>query len=101
MNLLAKQQNRTFSLGVAFVLLASLCLSVFFAHAEFDHDCTGEDCPICAVIQIARTNLQNLDSVPNLAVQNEHISFVALSFLAAGAILILKTPVSEKIKLNN
>ena len=101
MKFILKGQKEKVSLWLALLLLASLCLSAFFLHADFDHDCSGEDCPVCAVIQMARTNFQNLNSVPQISIQNERISFVALSFFAVNAILVSKTPITEKTKLNN
>ncbi len=101
MNFLKKEQNRKISLLLALMFLASLCLSVLFVHAEFDHDCTGEDCPVCAVIQIARTNFQNLSASSSLSVTTALPSCIALSFFLWSAIFVLKTPVTEKIKLNN
>ena len=101
MKFILKGQKGKVSLWLALLLLASLCLSAFFLHADFDHDCSGEDCPVCAVIQIARTNFQNLNSAPQISIQNERISFVALSLFAVNAILVSKTPITEKTKLNN
>ena len=40
--------------------IAFTVLSVFFAAAEAGHDCSGDDCPICFVIQLAEQNVKLL-----------------------------------------
>ena len=98
---ISKGQNKKVSLWLALLLLAGLCLFVFSVHADFDHDCAGEDCPVCAVIQIARTNFQNLNPVPQISLQNNTFFFVVVTLFAVNAIRVSKTPVSEKTRLNN
>ena len=98
---ISKGQNKKVSLWLALLLMAGLCLSVFSVHADFDHDCAGEDCPVCAVIQIARTNFQNLNPAPQILFQNNTFFFVVVTLFAVKAIRVSKTPVSEKTRLNN
>ncbi|MCR5698458.1 MAG: hypothetical protein K6G52_02325 [Treponemataceae bacterium] len=33
---------------------------MFFESFHADHDCTGEDCPICQIIQNIRTSVKSL-----------------------------------------
>ena len=101
MNSFSRRQNRKVSIWLAIALLSTLCLSVFFVHADVDHDCAGEDCPICALIQIARGNFQNLDSAASTTAQIERTSLTPISFSPLVSFIIFSTPVSEKIKLNN
>ena len=96
-----KSQKGKISLLFAAVLLAGLFLSAIFVPHHIDHDCTGEDCPICAVVLLARVNLQNLNFTPEIASFAGRFSFVSLAFFVAGGIFVSKTPVSEKIRLNN
>ena len=96
-----KSQKGKISLLFAAVLLAGLFLSAIFVPHHIDHDCTGEDCPICAVVLLARVNLQNLNFTPEIASFVQRFSFVLLAFFVAGEIFVSKTPVSEKIRLNN
>ncbi|MBQ8014430.1 MAG: hypothetical protein IJ257_08605 [Treponema sp.] len=98
---ISKGQNKKVSLWLALLLLAGLCLSVFSVHADFDHDCAGEDCPVCAVIHIARTNFQNLNPAPQISLKNNTFFFVVVTLFAVNAIRVSKTPVSEKTRLNN
>lgn len=45
-----KRRNIAAALAVLFVLFAALSLT--FMLVEADHDCTGEDCPICEQIAL-------------------------------------------------
>lgn len=42
------------------VFIAFTVFSVFFVAAEAGHDCSGDDCPICFVIQVAELNVKLL-----------------------------------------
>ena len=53
------QINRIQKVFAIFLLIATI-FSAAFCTAEHDHDCCGEDCPICAIIQIAEFSLKLL-----------------------------------------
>ena len=86
------------ALTVVFVMLFSVC----FVIAEADHDCIGEDCPICYQINICENTLRS-------------IGFVSVSVIFAGflGLFVIATPtlskklayntslVSLKVKLSN
>ena len=42
-----KQRRSVLSLAAVFVVIFVVLISSFFVAAETNHDCTGEDCPIC------------------------------------------------------
>lgn len=44
----------------AAVFIAFTVFSLVFAAAEAGHDCSGDDCPICFVIQVAGQNVKLL-----------------------------------------
>ena len=53
MNSRVKLSARRISAGIAGVLMLVFVLfSVFFIAHEAHHDCTGEDCPVCAAIRL-------------------------------------------------
>jgi len=54
------QKTRLTIIGrISCVLFAVLLLfSICFEVLESDHQCSGEDCPICKVIQIVRQNIK-------------------------------------------
>ncbi len=86
-------------IGMALVLAVS---AAFIIH-EADHDCCGEDCPICRMIAVNISLLRTL----GLAV----IAFLPLFFLIFGrpelhsgsrcACFFSGTPVSWKVRLND
>ena len=53
-----RQKHATALLCV--MLLAVLTVSSAFILLEHDHDCTGDDCPICLAIHHAKKNLTSL-----------------------------------------
>lgn len=55
-----KQRIISFVACAAFVL-ATLC-SVLFLVKEANHACTGDNCPICAAIEIAENTIRNLSN---------------------------------------
>ncbi len=86
-------------IGMALVLAVS---AAFIIH-EADHDCSGEDCPVCRMIAVNINLLRTL----GLAV----IAFLSLFFLLYGssvhswssryACFFSGTPVSWKVRLND
>lgn len=87
-------------LCIGFILVLSVS-SAFLIH-EADHDCCGEDCPVCQTIAMTTALLRVLCL----------IVFAALLFAVSTALSALRapegnrrhaagTPVSWKIRLNN
>ncbi len=84
------------------LLLLFVLLSVFFIAHEADHECTGEDCPVCALIQISENNLRQLGSgAPAAAAVISCIVFVMMLQSLTDTGIVISTPVSRKIRLNN
>lgn len=87
---------------IAFVLVLTAFFSAYYISAELDHDCSGDGCPVCAVIQLCENFLRQAGSGN---VQPGFEIFRAFDILFAAAFLSLflvkKTPVKEKIRLNN
>ena len=84
-------------------LILTLLLSGLYVAAEAGHECTGEECAVCAVIHWCGAILRNsgMVAVPTLTA-------CAGSIAAAAAIAALffrnctqDTPVEDKVRLNN
>ena len=74
-----------------FVTLASL----FYIAKEENHQCTGEDCPICACIRQAKQIVKNVGTAGNSFVQRS-------GKLATGCLCVLCiTLVSQKVRLDS
>ena len=82
--------------------LAAVICSLLFLVREIDHDCTGEDCPVCAVMQLCEGGLRTLS-----ASGAGHMS--AAGYFCAFPVLLLilfffvhrPTLISYKVRLNN
>ena len=87
-------------LCIGFILVLSVS-SAFLIH-EADHDCCGEDCPICKTVAMTTALLRALCLVVT-AVQLFAASAVlsALKAPERDRVHAAGTPVSWKIRLNN
>ena len=91
--------RKTVLLFLSLFLLASLSLSSSFLHIE--HECTGDDCPVCAVILSVKSNLQNLHVAPDVFVQVQQKFGETFLLILPLIFMVSLTPVSTKIRLNN
>ena len=55
-----KQRRSVLSLAAVFAVIFVVLISSFFVAAETNHDCTGEDCPICYEIGICQETVRKL-----------------------------------------
>lgn len=81
------------------VFLFSVVNGILFQASHFDHDCTGEDCPVCALIHIISNSVQSSDF--NEISKTPKFKFCSLLFRTFFHIefLIFSTPVQKKIRL--
>ncbi len=91
---------------VAALLLAALVAvwvfaALFIAEAA-DHDCSGHDCPVCALILVCESNLRLLGSgyAPPPAAMVAAVVFLAVLPARAVRHRIHITPVRLKVRLN-
>ena len=81
-----------------FVTLASL----FYIAKEENHQCTGEDCPICACIRQAEQIVKNVGTAVNYSVTAGLILVRRSGILATGCLCVLCiTLVSQKVRLDS
>jgi len=85
----------------AITILVVLSSSVFIIeHA--DHDCTGEDCPICEQIYACEQNLKNLAAAVAVVMAIIAFGFAVQAVMGqAKYAYIPHTPVNLKVKLSN
>ncbi|WP_191014669.1 hypothetical protein [Treponema zioleckii] len=97
------QKNRTkfLSAFLAFILFFSFLLSVCASSHHIEHECSGEDCPVCAIVQIANSNIHNLLFKTFNVAQVQSFPLSLISFTFVTVFFVLSTPVTKKIKLNN
>ena len=87
---------------MAVMMLVVMFVSSFFIAAHADHDCTGEDCPICACIHQCENTIRGAGSditVMSAVIIPVLISLLLMSFGVPS--FQWDTPVSVKVRLNN
>ncbi len=94
---------RIYSLVVCGLLLLTLFFSMLFISEEMGHhDCTGEDCPVCAVIDICINNVGKCGTAIIAAVA---AVVVMITFSDADSIykeeIIFSSLTGNKVRLNN
>lgn len=55
---IVKTKRRLFSALLILLIIFVLVASYFFILHETRHDCTGDDCPVCALVAICRNTLK-------------------------------------------
>ena len=84
------------------MMLILVLFSAFYIATEADHDCCGEDCPICAYIHQCENTLRGIGD--GTAVRPVIIAPVILFRLAAAFTITAvsrDTLISRKVRLNN
>lgn len=96
------KKNRTLALLICVTFFIVTLFSVLFVVAEADHDCIGEDCPVCACIHHAEQTLKQLGmgigSAAGWMPVAVTLIFCIPCVLCAGA---HQTPIGQKVRLNN
>ncbi len=83
-------------------VLFSMLFSAFYIAEHADHDCKGDDCPVCACLQQCETMLRGLRTgVTAGAGICLPVLFLIISASLSCCFFAGKTPVSIKVRLNN
>lgn len=86
------------SLALTFLVL----FSSFFIAKEADHDCTGEDCPVCVCLQLCEKTLHQIGAGAAVCIAVIiPVLFLFTRIRLFPLVLFQGTLVSEKIRLNN
>ena len=93
---------RTFAAITAIAMLLVILLAGIFIILEADHDCEGEDCPVCECMEQCQATLHQLGSI---TVTGKTALFPILLLIVLSvhiaAVFPKQTPVSIKVRLNN
>ena len=87
---------------ISVMLLVIVLFSAFYISAEAEHDCTGEDCQVCAVIQQSENTLRGF--ADGMVLQLSAVVPVLFIILAAALFVTAfpqETLISRKVRLNN
>ena len=97
----ANRAKRILAGVLGLVLLLAVVLCALCIAAEADHDCTGEDCPVCATVHQCENLLHQLASVIAAAAAAAAVGMLFTSAAFRPFVLRRVTPVSGKVRLNN
>lgn len=93
---------RFIALLVAALVLAAMLFSTAYIAAEADHDCTGEQCPICYQISICQNILKQFTSGATATALAVALTYMLLrSILPIQGVYTLTTLITFKVKLLN
>ena len=94
--------KKAMAVFVILVVLIFLLFSAYFVAYEADHECSGEDCPVCALLHISEDSLRQLGcGVSSLPAAGMLIFLIMVMRLCTDSCNIISTPVSRKTRLNN
>ena len=90
------------ALSISLLLVFVLLASQFFVIVEADHDCSGEDCPVCRFLAIVENTLKKFSlaicvMATLLLVRAQSVKW----HFSLREILPKQDPVSFKVKLSN
>ncbi|MCR5634733.1 MAG: hypothetical protein K6F90_05430 [Lachnospiraceae bacterium] len=99
----SRSNNRITAYMMAFfVVFFALCTALFMAIEAGHRDCHDEHCAICTIIHQCENTLrqQSGDVNGNMFVILPVVFFAVLFFVSSGDITV-KTPISQKVRLND
>ena len=95
------RQKKT-ALTICIVLVFITFASLFYIVKEENHDCTGEDCPICVCLHQAEQVLKNLGAGKSEAQITGMIQLFVSFVLSVCYVMFCATSlVSQKVRLND
>ena len=95
-------KRRIISILMILLIVFVLVSSFWFILHETHHDCTGEDCPVCAMIAICRNTLKTVLIALLLVLSALASRSAGRAFVSSSAQFDPEeTPVSLKVKLLN
>ena len=95
-------RNRITAIVLCVFFIFSILFSVSFILREAEHDCVGENCPICYQISVCENTLKNLSlAVCAVAFATAFTYTLCRSISACTAVIPSYTLVSLKVKLTD
>ena len=90
------------AIAAALFLCAFVTCSAFFISMELDHDCEGEDCPVCSVLLQCENSLHQMGNLACAAGTVAVFLFLVLATVHPAADLLRKNSlVHLRVRLNN
>lgn len=95
-------KQKLLSITVIFMLCLVVMFSSYYIASENNHDCSGENCPICFQINMCESTVKSIGTgVAAAAFTAVAVFVLILSSLKNSDSFLFETPVSLKVKLTN
>ena len=97
-------RKKTFMISAVLcvLLVVSTFASALFIAMETEHDCGGEECHICECIELCEAILQQVGTALPIVTASLIFSVISIALNSMdGDVFCPKTPVSQKIRLND
>ncbi|MBR5974354.1 MAG: hypothetical protein IK020_04135 [Clostridiales bacterium] len=87
---------------MGFLILGIMLFSTIYIAVESNHECEGEECPICFIIEQCENTLQQFRTGMTFRMP-VILAVVAaiLTFVCGIRVSAKETPVSQKVRMNN
>ena len=96
------KMNKALAGIMATMILLVMLFSAIFIVSHTDHDCTDEDCPICACLQQCENILHGASDGSQFTASGFiPVVLIAGFILVSYCIVISDTPVLAKVRMNN
>ena len=101
--MLQKTNSKRITAWIALVaVLFVMLFSVLYISQHADHECTGADCPVCAVMEQCSNNIKNIGTIVVAIIA---ALFLCLSILKCVQFVCAVNPnyslISQKVRMNN
>lgn len=96
-----RQRTLAFAAFIAFVIIT--VFSALFIVNETDHDCAGDNCPICAAIKSAENTLKSAGGCSTSASALGFSACVCclIALICGLSAVFYTTPVTQKVRMDN
>lgn len=95
-------KKKLLAVTIVCMLCSVLMFSAFFIASENNHDCSGENCPICFQINMCESTVKSVGTGIAAAAFMAAVVFVLiLNNLNSSDPFLFETPVSLKVKLTD
>jgi len=100
--MMPRQHKNILLLITMFCVVLSVIFTASLTAAEHNHNCTGEDCPICLLIEAAQSFLRNLKFAGIAFVLSVCLLFFTRSIIKNAVLIFYHlSPVTLKVRFNS
>ena len=102
MNISSHNRRQSAAVALCGMILAVLLISMSYIVVESHHDCIGEGCPVCEMLELCQHTIQKIGAVVFISVV-----FIFASALESYKVIIYffvfenSTLVRQKVRMNN